>query len=259
MPKYEKIRNRLVRESQKPAPKPNKLWLVLNSGIFLWVLSASLLTVGGGYVTNHQSCMREAEQLIDRHEKLGREMYARRLAFNKTVADAKTVEQLVTIPSTNGSIYPELEKLPYSELELELRKLNFRVEFDELPDNAITQFREEMRMMLAQFINKSDEAPDPLQSKNPPRKELDKFFSVRKLVSLFLAEQTDFDRAFDTYVLNFQPDCMISKTFSNALGNKPDIIRAAVWHHDDSSDVAVAMKAYFEIGEGAFRQVYGRK
>lgn len=45
MPKYEKIRNRLLRG--KPAPKPNRIWVLINSGFVLWLLSALFLTLGG--------------------------------------------------------------------------------------------------------------------------------------------------------------------------------------------------------------------
>jgi hypothetical protein len=153
MPKYEKIRNKLIRDAQKP-PKPNKFWLVLNSGIFLWFLSASLLTVGGGYVTSHQVCMREADQLIERRDGLSREIHSRRLAFHETVANAKTVEQLVIVPTTKGSVYPDLEKTPYNEIEQELRKLGFRIDYDELPDDAVTRAREEMHLLLVEYVDK---------------------------------------------------------------------------------------------------------
>jgi hypothetical protein len=55
------LRARARKGNLSEQPK-SKLWLFLNSGIFLGSLSAGLLTVGGGYVTNHQQCMRDADK-----------------------------------------------------------------------------------------------------------------------------------------------------------------------------------------------------
>ena len=84
MPKYEKIRNERDRAHQKKSlgvPKRNVVLAVINSGFFLWLLSAALLTGGGGYITNHQECMREANQLIQRRSLVSEEMFGRLVAY----------------------------------------------------------------------------------------------------------------------------------------------------------------------------------
>jgi hypothetical protein len=255
MPKYEKIRNKLIRDAQKSALKPSKLWLVLNSGIFLWFLSASFLTVGGGYVANHQGCMREADQLIERQDRMSREMYSRRAAFNETVADAKTVDNLILVPTTKGSLYPDLEKMPYYELEHEIRKLRFRIDYDDLLDVEVTRTREEMRRMMSEFVDKSDHFQGPIKTKNPSKADLDKFLQMRKLVSQLLAEHTDFEQTFETFVFLHQPDCTIVKTLETALGNRPAIVRAAVNHNYVLSDFATPMRHSMERAKDLQRQI----
>jgi hypothetical protein len=258
MPKYEKIRNKRIRDAQKQ-PKPNKLWLVLNSGIFLWFLSASLLTAGGGYVTSHQACMREADQLIERRDRLSREIYARRLAFHETVANAKTVEQLVIVPTTKGSVYPDLEKTPYYEIEQELRKLGFRIDYDDLPDDAVTRVRNEMHILLSEYIAKGEEVQGLTSSKNPSKADLDKFLQQRKLISLLLAEQTDFDRTFETYAFTFEPNCTISKTFETALGNRPDIVRAIADPQYNSGEITDTMMNHLKKAKALQKQIMAIK
>jgi hypothetical protein len=258
MPKYEKIRNQLIRDAQK-APKPSTLWLVVNSGIFLWFLSASLLTVGGGYVTSHQTCMREADQLIDRRDRLSREIYARRLAFHDTVANAKTVEQLAIVPTTKGSVYPDLEKTSYNELEQELRKLGFRIDYDELPTDAVTKTRDEMHVLLSAYVAVGDDLQGLPTSKNPTKADVDKFLQQRKLISLLLAEQTDFDRTFEINAFNFAPDCTILKTLDTALGNRPEIVRASIVSQYSSGGVAEAMVKQLEKAKALQKQVMAIK
>ena len=65
------------------APKRNRFLAVINSAFFLWCISALFLTVGGGYLTNHQQCVREADQLIERRSLLTQELYGRQLAFSR--------------------------------------------------------------------------------------------------------------------------------------------------------------------------------
>jgi hypothetical protein len=203
--------------------------------------------------------MREADQLIDRRDRVSREIYARRLAFNDTVANAKTVEQLVIVPTTKGSVYPDLEKRPYYELEQELRKLGFRIEYDDLLDDPVTRARDEMHIILSEYVDKADELQGPISSKNPSKVELDKFLQQRKLISLLLAEQTDFDRTFETYAFSFKPDCTIPKTLETALGNRPDIVRAIIDAHYDSSDISETMMKHLEKAKVIQKQIMAYK
>jgi hypothetical protein len=125
MPKYQKLRNARSRAFQRELlqridqPKPSRLWTFLNSALFIWFLSASLLTVGGGYITNHQQCMRDADQIINRRTHLTSEIFARNAAFAASVADAKKL-QPPFLPGKQGSLYPDLSNIPYGEVEREL-------------------------------------------------------------------------------------------------------------------------------------------
>jgi hypothetical protein len=254
MPKYELLRNKLLRDAKKQ-PKPSKIWLFVNSGIFLWFLSASLLTVGGGYVTSHQACMREADQLIDRRDRLSRELYGRRVAFHEMMANARSVKEMVIVPTTKGSIYPDLEKTSYNEVEQELRKLGFRIDYDELPDDPVTRIRDEMQILISEYIAKGEAVQGLSSSKSPTEAEIDKFLQQRKLISRLLAEQTDFDRTFENYAFSFEPDCTIAKTFDTALGNRPEIIRAVVDPRYSTSELTDTMRGHLERANALQKQI----
>jgi hypothetical protein len=133
MPKYEKIRNRRILERAKRETVRSRLWMLLNSGIFLWFLSAILLTIGGGYITNHQQCMRDADQIIDRRSRLNLELLSRNTSFASRVSAAKTFQPPFA-PDKRGSVYADLANTSYSEVQRELWKLNEQIVKDELPE-----------------------------------------------------------------------------------------------------------------------------
>ena len=64
MPKYEKIRNRYAGRS-RPQPTHSRFWIVANSSIFLWFLTATVLTAGGTFVSSYQQCKKDAEDQIE--------------------------------------------------------------------------------------------------------------------------------------------------------------------------------------------------
>jgi hypothetical protein len=64
---------------------------------------------------------------------------------------------------------------------------------------------------------------------------------------------------FEAYVLTFQPDCTIAKTIETALGNRPDIVRAVVDRHYNSSDVSETMTKQMEMAKALMKQIMAYK
>ncbi|KJC49094.1 hypothetical protein UP09_07635 [Bradyrhizobium sp. LTSP885] len=231
MPKYEKIRNRMLRERlAKPVePKKSKLWAFINSGIVLWLLSALLLSVGGGYVTNHAQCMKEAEQLINRQSMFIQELYGRELAFKTTVDDAKTVQKIPFLPGSDGSIWPELAKLQYLQVLQEFGLLNGRVAYDDLPDDFIAKARAKWIEFNIAKQNKISENFDKSQLPGPqPKTDPAVFFKFRKLLGQLQFEDQSFQHDLNAVAYYFEPNCTVVNTFFLALGYKPQIMAARV-------------------------------
>lgn len=229
MPKYEKLRNAgrraferelLQRSSQ---PKASKVWVFLNSALFIWFLSAGLLTIGGGYITNHQQCMRDADQLISRRARLVSELSSRKAAFAASVASVKRL-QPPFLPGKQGSLYAELASVPYGEVEREFLTIIERVGWEELPDKRIV---EAQQRWLDYNSSRADREYERFREPSPSAKGDEALTQFKKTIEL----QTLYDR-FDTdlniLAYSYQPDCTVLKTLGAALGYKPPIVKAFV-------------------------------
>jgi hypothetical protein len=230
MPKYEKIRNERDRASQKRllTPKRNTVLAVINSAFFIWCISAALLTVGGGYVTNHQQCMREADQIIERRNLFSQELSSRRLAFSTALENATVLQKLPYGPTTAGSIVPEFSKKSYLDVLMESLSVGRRVAYEELPDPSIRN----AQLAWSEFNHQQadglfDEVQKPLND-NPTK--IDPAFELRsrKLYSQLFNDFESFQHDIDTYAYYFEPDCTPLKTLGVALGYKPPIVLASV-------------------------------
>jgi hypothetical protein len=238
MPKYEKIRNRRLFERHKHEPKPNKLWTFVNSGIFLWLLSATLLTVGGGYIANHQQCMRDADQIIERRSRLSLEILSRNASFASRVEGDKTLRPPFG-PDKQGSVYADLANVSYSEVQRELWRLNEQIHKEELPDK-------EMQQAQYRWLNFNSKRADREYEKYreaPPSSSTtgDALRFLKTTVELqSLYDQ--FDRDLDILAYNYEPNCTIMNTMFRALGFKPSIVRASISPMFDLGDTRTILK-----------------
>jgi hypothetical protein len=228
MPKYQKLRNARSRAFQRELlqridPKPNRLWIFLNSALFIWFLSAGLLTVGGGYITNHQQCMRDADQLTSRRAHLVSELLSRKAAFATSVANVKRL-QPPFLPGKQGSLYPDLANVSYGEVEKEFWTIIERVEWEELPDKRIidAQLR-----WLDYSSSRADREYERFRETSPFLKDDDTLKQFKKTVEL-QALCDRFSTDLDALAYSYQPDCTILKTLGAALGYKPRIVKAVV-------------------------------
>ncbi len=232
MPKYEKIRNKRERASQKllsaSVPKRNIVFAIINSAFFIWCLSAALLTVGGGYVTNHQLCMREADQLNERRNLISREMFGRQLAFSVTLENVTTLKKLPSGPTAAGSAVPEFSKMTYFDVQQEFLKVLSRIEYEELPDSSISNVqRAWSEFNSEQADGLRDEFNKPLDDR---LKKIDPNFELRsrKLYSKLFNDFGFFQHNIDTYAYYFHADCSPLKSLGVALGYKPRIVLGSV-------------------------------
>jgi hypothetical protein len=229
MPKYQKIRNARIRIFQRELlervdqPRSNRIWTFLNSALFIWFLSASLLTVGGGYITNHQQCIRDADQFISRRAHLVSELSSRKATFAASVASAKRL-QPPFLPGKPGSLFPDLANALYGEVEKEFWMVIERVEWEELPDKRIAEAQ--MRW-LDYNSSRADREYERFRESVPSSKDDDALKEFKKTVEL----QTLYDKFnadLDTLAYFYQPDCTVLKTLGTALGYKPHIVKAFV-------------------------------
>jgi hypothetical protein len=231
MPKYEKIRNRrerIVSKALASGSRKNVLFAVINSAFFLWCLSALLLTIGGGYITNHQQCMRDADQLVERRNMVSKELSGRLSAFFAALEAATTLKQLPVSPSASGSAVSELSKLSYFDVQQEWWKILSRTEYDELPYTSIRNTQIDWLKFNHDQAHKSfEEAQLPVDGK---ARKLDPTleFRFRKLHRRLFVGLESFQYDIDRLAYYYEPNCTPLRTFAVALGYKPQIVRARV-------------------------------
>jgi hypothetical protein len=209
-------------------PKRNLFLAIINSAIFIWCISALFLTLGGGYVTNHQQCMREADQLIERRKLVSQELAGRRLAFSMTLENATTLQKLPSAPTKVGTSVPEFSKMSYLDIQMELLKLGSRLAYEELPDSSIRNAQVTWSKFNSQQADRLyDEFQKPVDDK-PTKVDPVHELKSRKLYSQLFNDFASFLNDIDTYAYYFQPDCTPLKTLGVALGYKPQIVLASV-------------------------------
>jgi hypothetical protein len=180
---------------------PHKRHIVLvavNSASFFCFLSVALLAAGSGYVANHEACLREADQLIERRSLISVELLGRQRSFSSV---------------------PEFSKMTYGDIQQERLKVLRRVEYEELPDGSIEQLQREWLEFNPQV------AGEPFGSVTT---QIRNDAKVRKLRSPLFSGHDSFLRDLDTYVYFFQANCTPLRTLGVALGHEPQIVLASV-------------------------------
>jgi hypothetical protein len=211
MSKWEKMRNDRERAFQKrmvgTPPKRNVVLAMINSAFFLWCLSAVFLTVGGSYVANHQACMREADQLLERRNLIGNELLGRQLAFSVKLEGAKTLKEIPPSPTNAGSSLPEFSKMTYWNVQQEWLKILQRIEYEDLPDSSIKELRRDWLDFNSQVADQLfDDVNKPIPNK-PAKIDAALELKTRKLHAQLFSGYDSFLHDLDTYAYFFQPNC----------------------------------------------------
>ena len=121
------FQRRLLAALEKP--KPNRLIAVVNSAVFLWLLSALLVTFGGTYFASHQACIQDGDRAVERWHRLTREISVRHEELLFVVASAKTISSIRDAIPKLPSVYFELRERTLFELTRERSLLSNEVDF----------------------------------------------------------------------------------------------------------------------------------
>lgn len=118
---------RQKRQPEKPT-LASRIWLVVNSGIFLWFISAVVLASAGSYFSNYQECVRDAEQLITQHDRISREISNRQLFVWSLVLSAKDMNEIHEGLKACPVTYAEFKELSTFELKQLFKRLEAQID-----------------------------------------------------------------------------------------------------------------------------------
>jgi hypothetical protein len=106
------------------AKKSSRLVALINSPLFIWFLTAVLLTAGGAYFTRIHQCVIEGEQVIEKRQRLSLEMDNRRRAIARIIAGAKTLDDVRSGLQHLPSTYADFKERSLLDISSDFLKLN---------------------------------------------------------------------------------------------------------------------------------------
>jgi hypothetical protein len=228
MPENEFLRRKREHEFQRRVlaaiekPKRNRFFVIINSAAFIWLASVFVITIGGGYITNHKQCMDDAEKIIERRSHLSLEMRGREGAYLTRVSDAKTIQDASTFPDKRGSIYTDLSATAYPEVRVEYLLLTRRVRYAEIHDPNMPMEISAWGHFQTVHNKKRDEE---FEASSPDKKS--RALKFQKLIAELLFTQQSYERTLDNFAYIFVPDCSVLNTAATALGYRPPIVFGA--------------------------------
>ncbi len=235
LPKHEEIRNRRDREFQArmlaavEKPKPSAIWRILDSRLLSALLLGFLGAIIGGYYTNYQQCVTDASQLIEKRERLGREMLVRREAVQTRISHVSTAAELREALATPRPFsYAEYSTWSHFELLREFNKIDGRTDWLGTELNKRLALRRELD--LWEQIQDGQMGDIFSGQLNP---YIDDGFVSQ--VKLFVKREADYSRgrsALDT-MIDYAPTCGLRTLLSRMAGNHPKIISASLSEKND--------------------------
>ena len=149
------VRKPRVAKVKKPV---SRLWLFVNSGLFLWLLTAVFVTIGGSYFSQIQKCVADADALGERYYILTRELSNRNTEFARAIHVAESIEALKRAKAEYKSDFAEFQAKTGDEIESEWRHIIRRVDTRSLSvamtlslSSASCSIESVSRFMLASF------------------------------------------------------------------------------------------------------------
>lgn len=200
-------------------PKRNRVLAIINSAAFLWLLSALLITAGSSYFTKYQECARQADEIIEKFQRLNEELYVRRQTIFQVISDSDSIDAIRSGITELPSIYVDLKPRTIPDLEAEFRKLNGRIDHSLLGE-LVARFRVEEPTVTARQMNIYGSIALGIVQKSWPNSGLDnlKYFAHRYRIS--------FDRGYSAVRhTEFFPKCYPSTVAKLMLStSKPDVV-----------------------------------
>lgn len=188
---------------------------VINSPFFLWCISAFFLTIGGGYLTSYQQCVRDADKVsLDYFEVTG-ELYDRRIAIVDAINEAKTIDDARSALASHP--YWILQGRTFSQLTYQLASIIGQIDRSALGPDPVN-------------------VPYPIY-KSTQAKYLDVFNSGIISRTLTNADLADLKKLAEEMghqwaagaangLLHFDRNCSIKNLVNLALGYRPYLVKA---------------------------------
>jgi hypothetical protein len=191
---HEQYRTRHLRALERDPRR--KLFVVINSAFFLWILTAFCIAIGGSFFSQKQKCTAEANSLYLRYGNLDDEIRSRDSHMRRAVRNAKTFSDVVKARDRYLSETSEFRGKTLPELDAALSQVLFYVDREQeasyLEDMPSSQLEYNIRQMTI---------PDGRKPSLNELKEDEKYFTERAdrlaLKKLFLI-----------------PDCSIKSVFN---------------------------------------------
>ena len=201
-------------------PKGSRFLAIINSAALLWFLSALFITVGGSYLTKYQECARQADDVIEKFQRINEELYVRRRAISQVISDSSGMDTIRSGIKDLPSIYVELKPRTLPDLDADFRKLNGRIDHSRL-DDLFARLRVNDPTVTPVQMNTFGSIAVGFIAKAWPDSALEnlKYFAHRYQVS--------FDRGY-LAVRNteFFPNCSFSTVSKLMLSTtKPDVVQ----------------------------------
>lgn len=86
------FQQRLLTAIEKP--KSHWIWRLINAPIFIWLMTVTLLTLGGAYIGAYQQCIRDGQDEILKFKRLARELYQREYAIRQVIINNNSIEEI---------------------------------------------------------------------------------------------------------------------------------------------------------------------
>jgi hypothetical protein len=143
IPPADQLRNKRDREFQARVlsmlSKPrSSIWTAINSPLFLWFLSAALLSFGGAYFAAYQQCVSRADTMIESFPLVSDEYYARKQAIYAIVRDSSHTDEmrrkLKTELKEQPKLYVRFKDWTSKDLRRQLDGINSRTDQTGLND-----------------------------------------------------------------------------------------------------------------------------
>jgi hypothetical protein len=91
---------------------PNRFVAILNSAFFLWLLTVCVVSAGGAYVTAYQQCRKDADDEIERHTRIQREIFQRELRIQEIILTKSSVADMRAALLLPNSYFPDYSGFP---------------------------------------------------------------------------------------------------------------------------------------------------
>ncbi|MGA2895171.1 MAG: hypothetical protein ABSE22_20090 [Xanthobacteraceae bacterium] len=209
-------------------PKRRTFWELLNSGFVLWLLSVVLLSVGGGYISNHQQCMKDADTIIAQRFPLQEEIIGRQAVFLTAVQNTKHFQEAPAhpdelSPSTRGSSYSFYSNASYLEVMDHFSNWKRRIDRDEFPDPRFNS--EGLRQLEGILFSRRYALIFPTGKESED--ELNNLLLRRRLAAQVMREDSDFHLTLDN-AHTYRTSCSPYNTVMEAMGYEMKIVVAYV-------------------------------